>query len=214
MKLTGSSEQAVYHYLYRADGSIATGGTPQLVLGRSVARSHLLFQNTSNGPLWIEIGTGAATATLSNGGVASVSVVNAGFGFSAPPLVRFFGGGNAYGNTSFTGSSQPNFPGPNSVGPAGRIARARCVMTGSAPSMSISSIVVDDPGAGYVIAPYVAILNSDLDPNGAAAPADGVGIFMNASAAPLIYNGTVCPTDPVAVWGATTGQTFTCRWLD
>lgn len=220
MKWVGVGEQQRYDYLYRADGTITTGGTAQLVLGRSMSRSHLFFQNNSVGPLYLEIGTGAATATLTSGIVTSVAVTNAGFGFSKPPLVRFFGGGDAYGNTSYTGLSQPGGPAPNSVAskdgnpePFGAVAIAHCVMTGSAPNLSISSIVVDYGGKGYLIAPYVAILNSDLDPNGAALPASGVGFQIPAGGGNLYYNGAVCPTDPVAVWGATTAQAFLCRWM-
>lgn len=228
MRLQGSGIQQRDDRLWRADGSIATGGTAQLVLGRSQSRSHLLLQNTSTGPLWFEVGTGAATCSISGGKVTSVAVTNAGLGFSFPPLVRFYGGGNAFGNTSYAGLAQPGAPAPDSVAsatttvePLGVPARAHCVMTGSAPSMTISSIVLDESdgggpvgGAGYVIAPFVAILNSDLDPNGVAAPSAGVGILLPPGASPLIWNGTVCPTDPVAVWGATTGQTFACRWME
>lgn len=217
MRLQNTAQQQRYDALWRADGSIGTGGTAQLVLGRSMSRSHLLLQNTSSGPLWFEIGTGAATATLSGGAVASVAIVNAGFGFTKPPLVRFYGGGNAFGNSSYVGLAQPGAPAPNSVGsssatvePLGKVAIARAVLTTGA----ISSIVVDDGGAGYVIAPYVAIFNNDLDPNGAAVPSNGVGILLTPGSPPLIYNGSVCPTDPVAVFGATTGLTFACRWMD
>jgi hypothetical protein len=174
--------------------------------------------------MYVEIGTGQATASLTGGAVSSVSVVNAGFGFSKPPLVRFFGGGNAWGNTSYTGLAQPGGAPPNSVAsstktvqPLGAGAIAHCVMTGSAPNMSIASITVDYGGAGYIIAPYVQILNSDLDPNGAAAPAVGVGILLTAGGGPgsfVKYDATVCPTDPVALYCAASGQPFTCRWMD
>lgn len=220
MRLQNVGQQQRYDSLWRADGAILTGGSPQLVLGRSMARSHLLLQNTSSGPLWFEIGTGAATATLTNGAVSSIAVNNAGFNFTHPPLVRFYGGGNAFGNSSYTGLAQPGGPPPNSVAsskvtiePLGQEPKAVAVLSGAYPA-TISSITVLRGGSGFVIAPYVAILNSDLDPNGAAAPAAGVGILLQAGGPPLIYNGSVCPTDPVAVWGATTGQTYACRWLD
>lgn len=210
MKLQNVANQGTRHPLYRADGSITAGGTAQLVLGRSVSRSHLIIQNTSTGPLWLEIGCGRATATLTSGAVSSVSVSNAGFNYTKPPLVKFWGGGNNYGNTSWVGVGQPNMPPPNSVGPAGRIAAAHAVLVGGA----ISSIVVDDGGAGYTAAPYVEIINSDLDFLGCAVPSAGVGILLPAGSFPLIYNGSVCPTDPIAIFGATTGQTFMCGWMD
>lgn len=135
--------------------------------------------------------------------------------------MQFWGGGNAFGNSSYTGLAQPGGPPPQSVAsaantklPLGKPAIAHCVMTGSAPNRSISSITVDDGGAGYLIAPFVQIINSDLDPNGAAVPSSGVGILLPAGGDPLIWNGTVCPTDPVAIWGAVTGQSFVARWCD
>jgi hypothetical protein len=171
--------------------------------------------------MYVEIGTGGATCTIATGAVNAITVVNAGFGFSNPPLVRFYGGGNAYGNSSYTGLAQPGGPDPNSVAsasntiqPLGKPARAHCVMTGSAPNQSISSITIDYGGAGYVIAPYVMIRNSDLDPNGAAVPSNGVGILLTAGGGFKEYNGTMCPTEPVAIWGNTTGQAFTCRWSE
>ena len=86
-------------------------------------------------------------------------------------------------------------------------------MTGSAPNLSVASITIDDPGAGYVIAPYVFIMNSDLDPYGCALPSATNGMLMTSNSAPYILNGTSCFTDAVAVFGATTGQAFLARWM-
>jgi hypothetical protein len=219
MKLVGSPGQFTQHFLYRADGTILAGGAAQLVLGRSQSRSHLLFQNLSAGPLSVEIGFGGAVATITSGAVTSVAVTNAGMGYTRAPLVRFLGGGAAANNTSYVGLAQPGGPSPSnasalSQAAGGRPAIGHCVMTGSAPNMSISSIVIDDPGAGYAIAPFVHIIADDLDPNGAALPSATAGILLTAGSDPLVYNGTVCPTDSVSVWGATLGQAFTCRWSD
>lgn len=211
MKLVGSGNQSAEHYFYRADSTITTGGTAQLILGRAQSRSHFFIQNISTGVMYVEIGTGAAHATLTGNVVTSVTVDNAGFGFSHAPLVRFLGGGYA-GNSSYTGLAQPGGAAPDTG--AGSPAKARCIMTGSAPNMSISSIIVDYGGTGYAIAPYVQILNSDLDPNGAAVPSSGVGIQLAANGGSIYYNGTTCPTDPIAIWGATTSQAFLCRWMD
>src|SRR5271169_2144925 len=116
MKLPSSGNQSVTHPLYRADGAIVSGGTAQLVLARSYSRCMLYIENTSAGALNFEIGVGAATAVLTSDVVTSINVVNAGFGFTKPPLVRLLGGGmpqvgspitNTF-NTSYLGLGQPN----------------------------------------------------------------------------------------------------------
>lgn len=212
MQLVGAGSQIKYHPQFTADGSVAAGGTPQLVLPQVPSRSFLMLQNTSAGSLYFEFGSARATATLSSGGVGSIAVTNAGFNFTKTPVVRFSGGGYA-GNTAYLGLSQPGGEGPSSSIVAGKVARAHCVMTGSAGNLSVSSIVVDDPGAGYAVAPYVFIVNSDLDPYGCAAPSLTSGMLLTAQSPPFVLNGTSCFTDSVAVFGATTGQTFLCRWM-
>lgn len=211
MKLFNSAGQNVQHYLYVADGTITTGGTAQLLLGRSIARSSLLIQNTSAGPLYIEMGSGRATATLTGGVVTSIAVTNAGMGFTRTPLIQLQGGGGNDGpnaNSSYVGLGQPNAASPHNF------ATAHCVMTGSAPNQTISSIVVDNGGSKYLAAPMVFLRNDLLDPNGCAAPSATSGILLSSGAAPLFWNGTTCPTDSIAIFGATTGQSFVCRWTD
>jgi hypothetical protein len=214
MKLPNSGGQAGAHFLSRADGAIVTGGTAQLVLPRSYARSFFYFQNTSSGVLNVEIGTGAATATITNGVLTSLTITNAGFGFTKPPIIRFLGGGlpvgdyspvavNQVGNTAYVGSGQPGAPSPNNV------ATAVLTISGGA----ISGYAITNPGSGYAVAPYCQIINSDLDPNGAALPSATVGFQLQAGGS-INFNGTVCPQDPVAVWGATLGQTYAMRWMD
>ena len=206
--LVAGGQQTKRFPLFTADGSITTGGTAQLVLPQVQSRSLLKIQNTSAGPLWFEFGSARATCALTSGAVSSITVTNAGFNFTKPPVVTFFGGGKA-GNGSFLGLNQPGGEGPNSTLGAGRPAKARAVLTGGA----VSSFVIDDGGAGYAIAPYVFIYNSDLDPYGCAVPSVGAGLLLTANSPPLLIDGTSCHTDPIAVFGATTGQTFLCRWM-
>jgi len=197
--------------LYRADGTVTLGGTAQLVLARSICRSYLRLQNLSAGPLYVEFGAGAATATVSGGVVTAVAVTNAGAGFTRTPIVQFLGGGGKDGpdaNSSYVGLGQPNAASPTNY------AQAHCVMTGSAGNLSIGSIVVDNGGSNYIVAPYVFINGDPLDPGGYSVPAAGVGLYLPAGAAPEIWNGTICPTDAISIWGATTGQQFSCRWMD
>lgn len=199
MKLVGAGAQQLESYLYRAD--LTLNGSAQLVLARSMARSYLLLHNASLNPMYLEIGAGAAHATISGGIVTGITVDNAGFGFSRPPQVLLMGGGYA-GNTSYKGLGQPLGSSPSAV------ALAHAVLTAGA----ISSIVVDNGGALYATAPYVQIINDMLDPNGAALPASGSSILLSAGEK-LIWNGTVTPTEPVSVIG-TSGDKLIARWSE
>lgn len=202
MKLVAAGEQQVRHYIYDASGTIASGGVAQLVLGQSQARSHLIIQNTSNGPQYWELDSARATCTISAGVVNSVTITNAGFNLTKPPVVEFMGGGT-FGNSTFLGGNLPDYVSPSHP------ARGHAVLTGGA----VSSIVIDDGGVNYACAPYVFIRNSDLDGYGCAVPSTTSGILLTGGSPPLIWNGTVCPTGPVAVYGATTGQAFVCKWM-
>ena len=212
MKLVGSGEQSKFHPLYDASGTITTGGTSQLVLPQVPSRSVLIIQNnSSSGSLWFEFGSARAKATITSGAVSAITVTNGGKGFTYPPVVRFAGGGYA-GNTAYLGLNQPGGEGPNSSIVSGRPAKAHAVLTGGV----VTSIVIDDPGAGYVIAPYVYIFNSDLDPYGGADPfysSTTTGIQIAASGGSLYINGTACPTDSIYVYGATTGQQYIVKWM-
>jgi hypothetical protein len=224
--LVGAGQQQKRFPLYCADGSITTGGTPQLVLPRLQSRSLLKLQNTSAGPLWFEFGSARATATITAqtgtpySYVSSVAVTNAGFNFTKPPVVIFYGGGQG-GNGSYLGLNQFGGPAPDATLRVSHSryaidphpAKAHCVMTGTAPNLSVSSIIVDDPGMGYVIAPNVFLMDSDLDPYGCAVPSVGVGMLLPSGSAPLLIDSTSCHTDAISVFGATTGQTFFCRWM-
>lgn len=211
MKLVGSGGQQLQHFLYDASGTIATGGTPQLLLAKSMSRTSLWLQNLSAGPLYVDFGSARGTAVLTNGKVTSVTITNAGFNFTKPPLIRFLGGGNDLGggnaiNRSYLGLNQPNGASPSLP------AKARAVLTSNA----VSSVIVDDGGANYAIAPYVQFINSDLDPYGVAVPSTTLngGVLLAAQGPPLILNGTFCPTDAISIIGATTGQVFTAKWTD
>jgi hypothetical protein len=210
VKPVGQSHQTSFAPLYRADGSITAGSTPQLALGRSPSRSYLVIQNNSSGVMFVEIGCAQASCTISGGVVNSVTITNAGFGFTYPPVVQFLGGGTANNNGRYLGLGQPNAPVPtNGGGAGGRQARGIAVLTSGA----VSSILIEDGGKGYVTPPYVHLYNDDLDPNGAALPAANVGLLLGAGSK-LEWNGACCPTDPIAIWGPTTGAAYLLRWMD
>lgn len=210
MKLIGSGNQVRQDDLYDASGSITTGGTAQLILPQSKARSYLYLQNNGPDDLWVEIGPPRATAVLTSGVVTSVTVNNAGMRFTYPPLILFEGGGPENGNGLDLGLGQPLGVSPNNV------ATAHAVMTGSAGARSISSIAIDNGGSGYAVAPYVQIINDPKDPYGAAVPSLGNAgaFFLSATMMPLVFNGTTCPTSAISVYGAVTGTKFTVKYLN
>lgn len=208
MYLVGAKNQVRSDVLYDASSTITTGGTPQPVVPVHPSRSHFFFQNNSLHVMWLEIGSARAVATLSGTQLGSISVTNAGFNFTYPPVVRFAGGGNA-GNSSFLGLNQPGGAGPVATLGKAHVAAAHCVLT----SKAVTSIVVDEPGNGFVIAPFVFIFNSELDPYGCAVPSSGVGIQVSAGGGTVYYNGTACFTDSVSVLGTTTADVYTCKWM-
>ena len=206
MRLVGSGGQVRLDELYDASGTLNNQSV--LALGQSQSRSHLLIQNTGSATIWVMVGPAKATATLGSGVVSSVAVANAGQNYSFAPKVIFLGGGGAIGGVpaGYVGLGQEGAPSPS------RVAQAHCVMTGSAGAMTISSIVVDDPGAGYVAAPYVYLQNDPRDPNGVAIAAANTGIRLDASTSPVIWNGTVCPTSAISIFAAAPAS-YTLLWM-
>lgn len=200
-RIAGFSEQQVLTPVYRADGTVAAGGTPQLILPRAAPRSSILIQNTSaSDTITIEFGSARATATISGGQVTAVTVTNGGFGYTYPPYVRFLGGGNML-NGRDLGLGYPNQLAPSNY------ATAHCVLTAGA----VSSIVIDNPGAGYDCAPYVQLLNDPNDNYGCAAPSATSG-FKLAAGASLYQTYNIVTTDAIAVYGPTTGNSWFCQY--
>lgn len=216
MRLAGSTGQSGFEYLFDASGTIAAGGTPQLILPQARRRSSLIINNISSSNMYFEFGAARATAVLTSGAISSISVTNSGFGYTVAPVVEFLGGG--YDNQSqttptFSLTGLPDYTSPRN--PAGSPAKAHCIMTGAAGSMSISSIVIDNPGSGYSYPPYVFIRNSPNDPFGAANPFQGSaasGILLLANGGSYTGNGTVTTTDQVSVYCATSAAAYTVKW--
>ena len=200
-RIVGFTEQQVLTPVYRADGTIASGGTPQLILPRAAPRSSFMIQNTSaSDTLYFEFGCARAKATVSNGAITAVTVTNAGFGFTYPPIVKFLGGGNI-SNGRDLGLGYPNQLAPSNF------ATAHCVLSGGA----VSSIVIDNPGSGYDCAPYVQLLNDPNDNYGCAVPSTSSGLKL----APGVTHSmqySVVTTDSIAVYGATTGDSWYCQY--
>jgi hypothetical protein len=200
-RTVGFTEQQVLTPVYRADGYLAAGGTPQLILPRAAPRSSILIQNTSaSDAITIEFGCARATATISGGKVTAITVTNPGFGFTYAPNVHFLGGGNPL-NGRDLGVGYPNQDAPSNY------AAAHCVLTNGA----ISSIVIDNPGSGYTSAPYVQLLNDPNDDYGCAVPSSTSG-YRLAPGQTLYQAFNVVTTDSVAVFGATAGDSWFCQY--
>ena len=231
MKQVGTGNQGVRHFIFDASGTITSGSAPQLLLPEHINRSLFMFTNNSANTMYMEFGGARATATLTSGAVSGTSITNAGFGFSKPPWVRFVGGGAPQGvagparphaqaagavstavefqpNVSFIGSTIPSVDWPSPPNVATGIA----VMTGSAPNQSVSSIQITNPGSGYLYAPFVWLINSDLDPNGAAIASATSGFAISAGGS-VTFNGTCCPTSAISLFCATSTSAFTCKYM-
>ena len=196
-RIVGFTEQQVLTPVYRADGKITTGGTPQLILPRAAPRSSIFIQNTSTSDaLYFEFGGARASATVSNGAVTAITVTNAGFGYTYPPSVHFLGGGNL-ANGRDLGLGYPNQSAPSNY------ATAHCVLSNG----SISSIVIDNPGSGYDCAPYILLLNDPNDNYGAALPSATSG-FKLSTGQWFQQDSSVVHTDQISVYGATTGDSW------
>jgi hypothetical protein len=75
---------------------------------------------------------------------------------------------------------------------------------------SISSFVVNTAGSGYVGVPYVHIIADPGDFYGSAAPSATYGAVL-LPAGSYYESGDATPIDQLAVYGATTGQTYFCE---
>lgn len=219
MQLVGSAGQFKPTPMYDYSGTIAAGGTAQLIMPRHSQRSYVLFQNTSSsGNLYVWLGGPTATATLSGSTVGSIAVTNGGFNYTIAPIVSVLGGGQYEGSSGIAGDlGAPNPSGyshtntsQNGVLARYRQAMAHCNMTGSAGALSISSITVDDAGAGYVATPYVLIQNDHRDPYGGGLPSATAGYVIIPNGE-FVMEASACTTDTIAVFGATTGQSWHCK---
>ena len=204
MQLIGAAGQQSADPMFDASGTITSGGTPQLILAQSVSRAMFIVENLSVGDLWLGIGGATATATLTSGVVTSCAVKNGGFGYTYPPLVAFLGGGYD-NNRLYLGLGQPSAPSPS------KPASAHAVLTNHV----VTSIVVDDPGALYAIAPYVLLQNDPRDPYGCMNPSTvgGGRLWLPPGGGGYYTNETSVTTSALALYGATTGQEFTLKWM-
>jgi hypothetical protein len=209
MFLHNSGNQQGLHRSFRADGALVSSVTPLLVLPQALSRSSMLVMNIAATPMYLEHGCARANATITAGVVTALTVLNGGFGFTRPPTVQFLGGDNTYvASSSWNGRGLPGADAPS--GPSSRPAMAHAVLTGGV----VTSLVIDDPGAGYVNPPEVLMTNDAMDPFGCADPSLGAGsgILLVPGGGSMYINGTTCYTDQVALWG-TNAAKFTCEYM-
>lgn len=215
MYLPQTAHQGGLHRSFRADGTLASTAA-QLVLPVAPFRAMLLVQNISASIMYLEHGTPRALATVSGGGVTGTTITNAGFGYTNPPSIEFKGGYLPFvANASWNGLGIHSGQAPTGIATQGlssnptynRPARAHCVLTAGA----VSSIVIDDPGYGYINAPEMIFKNHDNDPFGCAVPSSTSGIVLAANGGTYLLNGTFCHTDQIALIGAT-GAAFTVEY--
>lgn len=205
--VVGIRGQGTLSNLYRFDGT-TLAARPKLVLPNLGPRSSMLLENISDTLMWAEIGGARATATLTGGVVTSCSVANAGFNYTLPPRVQFLGGGR-YPNGLMKGVAYPGAVSPSNI------ATAHCVMADDGygtSTLKVSSIVIDNGGAGYAVAPMVVLLNDPNDPLGCADPRAG-----GSGSGFLVYPANMPPqaplvvtTDPVAIWANADSKAYFC----
>lgn len=177
-------------------GTITTGGAAQLVLVQQLRRLSLSIWNTSAANMTVGIGPPRPTANLTGSTVSSVTVGNAGIGYTVPPVVRFLGG--IVDGDYQTAPSHP--------------AAAHATLSGT----GIGSITIDDPGTGYAVAPLVYLENPIIGPFGKL----GGGCFLPSITAgiplppgwQLNFEGSILvPASALAVWGTNTSDAFAVK---
>lgn len=208
MKLVGASGQFVKHPTFNNSGTIASGGTAQLILPERPRCSMILVQNISTASMYLEIGSARATATLTSGVVTSVSITNAGFGFTVPPIVEFIGGGDSSANPNYLGAPLPGVQAPTNV------ATGIAVLGTGGSAGTVASITIVNGGAHYTKAPLVFIRNSENDPYGCATPSATSGIFLSPNGGSFYENGTCCTTDALAIYCPTSSSAYTVCYMD
>ena len=205
MKPVGQRGQNAQDFLYCADGVIGATNTSQLLLPRAKSRSYLYVQNRSMNNMFVEIGSARATAAISGGAVTSFTITNGGFGYVKPPLVRCYGGGPVEGNSGAgLGATLPDWPAPS------RPATGLAAINGSG---VVTGLSISDPGAGYLLAPYVQLISQEEDAAGVADPFFGsVNSGYQLLAGGILEFVVQCPTDAVSIVG-TDDDLFTCRFM-
>ena len=143
-------------------------------------------------------GGATATAALTSGVITSITVGNAGFGYTYPPIVKFFGGGypqnGVAAGTEGVGYAAIGAPSPIT---SNKPAAVATLNTGA-----VNAVTIQNGGSGFAVAPLVYLENDPRDPVGAAAPSATVGILIPPDTAPFVMEAGFCTNAQVAVFGA------------
>ncbi len=184
------------------DFSGTTTGAAQLLLPAwKGGRSFFFFHNPSDTDMYLAFGGATATSALTSGVVSSVSVVNGGFNYTYPPLVRFLGGG------AQTEGVPQCISGGFGAATTTDAAQAYATLSGGA----VNAVTVTYGGSGYGAAPYVFLENDPRDPFGAYAPAAANGVFVaKAGVGTVKFDANFMPTGPVAIYCASASKQFIC----
>lgn len=220
MYLPGAQHQGSLHRSYRADGTLSGTNTAQLVLPVALTRCMLLVMNISANIMFLEHGPARMTVQISGGAVTGCTVKNGGFGYTKAPSIQFEGGfGPFVANATWNGLGLIGSPSPSGLATQGittnpvfnRVAKGHCVLTTGV----VTSVVIDDPGFGYINPPEAVLKNSNEDPFGCADPffsSANSGIALPATNGFYYINGTSCWTDAIALSG-TSGGAFTVEYM-
>lgn len=182
-------------------GTIAAGGTAQLLLPQQPGRLFLSVSNVAaTDVLYLGLGPAKATAAIAGGAVSSITVNNGGIGYTVTPNVRILGGIIAGDYKTAPGST-------NSAGVplVGQPATAVAAISGGA----VTGITVTNPGSGYIVPPLIYLENPlPALGGGAYSPSanNGIPIPVNTT---FTFNGILMvPTSAIAIVGATLGDQF------
>lgn len=220
MYLLNAYDQKGLHRSFRADGTLSGSNTAQLILPVAMSRCMLMVMNISTHTMFLEHGPPRMTVQISGGSVTGCTVTNGGFNYTKPPSIQFEGGFLPFvANATWNGLGLIGSQSPSGLATQGittnptfnRVARAHCVLTTGV----VTSVVIDDPGFGYINPPEAILKNNNEDPFGCASPFFGnanSGVALPATNGFYYINGTSCWTDAVSLSG-TSGDAFTVEYM-
>lgn len=206
--IVGFRRQSDQFDLFTFSGTIAVGGTAQVLLPQQPTRCYLQIQNTSSALLTVGIGPATANPTLASGKITGVTVINGGLGYVVAPQVVFLGGLAAVNAGLFASDFNMDPVREKQVGFRPAVAFAT-ISAGV-----VTAITVTDQGNGYLSVPYVYLYNPLPDLGGGAfTPSATAGLQLAGATAPaaggsVTYENSIVPTGAVNIFGGTGAQAF------